>query len=123
MVEDATGLLVFLEAAAGEVAADDGFDRKGLELTHEHRARDQVFVAVQGLGQRVGVVGHEVRREDEAGLIKPPKADLGEEDAFARDAVGHHDVEGRETVSRDNQIMRAEVEDFTDLALRLERVG
>ena len=80
-------------------------------------------MAVQGLGQRVGVVGHEVRREDEAGLVEPPEADLGEQDAFARDAVGHHDVKGRETVRRDDQVMRAEVEDFTDLALRLKRVG
>ena len=80
-------------------------------------------MAVQGLGQRVGVIGHEVRREDKAGLVEPPEADLREEDAFARDAVGHHDVERRETVRRHNQVMRAEVEDFTNLALRLERVG
>ena len=50
VVEDAASLLVFLEAAAGEVTADNCFDWEGLELTHEHRARDQVFVAVQGLG-------------------------------------------------------------------------
>src|ERR1035437_2292508 len=57
------------------------------------------------------MVRHERRK-----FLKPEMRDLCEHFAFARDAVGHDDVEGGDAVAGDEQEAVAEVIDFANLA-------
>lgn len=117
VVEEGACCAIFFPSAACEVAADDGFDGEGLEFAHEHGAWGEVCVLGAEGGQHGGImVGHEVGGHDGGCLRKPPEADLGEKDAFAWDAVGHHDVEGRDSVCGDDDELVAKVENFADLA-------
>jgi hypothetical protein len=50
------------------------------------------------------------------GLREPEIGNLGEHFAFARDAVGHDDVEGGDAIAGDEQEAIAEVKDFADFA-------
>src|SRR5665213_3429315 len=55
-------------------------------------------------------------RHERGKFLKPEMRDLREHFAFARNAVGHDDVEGGDAVAGDEQEAVAEVEDFADFA-------
>ena len=55
-------------------------------------------------------------RHERGKFLEPEMRDLREHFAFARDAVGHDDVEGGDAVAGDEQEAVAEVKDFADLA-------
>ena len=127
------GSHILQHALAGEgiAVAGDGanvlvfqFVAAGLELADEHRAGNQVLMAPQRAGERGQVVRHEVRREDRRRLREPPEADLREQDALTRDAVGHDRVEGREAVrSHDEQFVFADGVVVAHLAARQQGQG
>jgi hypothetical protein len=49
------------------------------------------------------------------GLREPEVRDLGQDFAFARDAVGHDDVESGDSIGSDEEEAIAEIENFADL--------
>ena len=111
------GFLVFLPAAAREVATHDALDGEGLGFLDDHAAAGEL--RGEGLERgRQGIVGagEEVVRHEAGEAVEPEEGDLREDFAFARDAVGHDDVEGGEAVAGDEQEAVAEVEDFADFA-------
>ena len=121
MIQDRSGFGVFLKTATGEIATNDGFDGQGDKFAHEHRARDQVFVSFEGVRQGRQVIGHEVRREHRFSLFEPPQADLRKENAFAGNAVRHHDIEGRQPIGSHDEVVFAEIENFADFTFGYER--
>src|SRR5262245_34163648 len=73
---------------------------KGLQFRRE---------GIPGMGdEMVGLKGF--------GLSEPKIGNLSEHFAFARDAVGHDAIEGRDAVGRDEQKSIIEVKNFADLA-------
>ena len=57
------------------------------------------------------MIGHERGK-----FLEPEMRDLREHFAFARNAVGHDDVEGGDAVAGDEQKTVAEVKEFADVA-------
>ena len=60
--------------------------------------------------------GEQMVRHERGKFLEPEIGNLREHLAFARDAVGHDDVEGGDAVAGDEQEAVAEVEDFADFA-------
>lgn len=99
---DGAGFSVFLPAAAGEVAAHDGFDFDGGEAFGDDGAffDGSGFAFEQNVVHALAgeVVGHDVRE-----FGKPEVGDLGKDFAFARDGFGQDDVEGGKAVGGDDE--------------------
>ena len=105
--------MVFLPAAAGQIAAHDGFDFYRCQAFGD----DGAFFdgAGFGFGQHVvhalagEVVGHDVGE-----FAEPEIGDLGKDFAFAGDGFGQDDVEGGQAVAGDDQ--HGFVVDFVKIA-------
>ena len=89
----------------------------GLAFFNDHAAAgDLRFECLQVGGQRVVRPGETMVRHDVRNLIEPKMRQLREHFAFARNAVGHHAIEGRDAVAGHEKKRIAEVENLADLA-------
>ncbi len=114
---DGTGFLVIFPTGTTEVTAHDTFDGERLGLFDDHAAAtDLGGVFLEFRRQRIVRAGSEVVGDEIFGLVEPEVGDLGEDFAFARDAIGHVDVEGRNAIGCDKEEILAEVKDFADFA-------
>ena len=99
-------LAVFLPARAGEVAAHHALDGQRLGLLDDHASAAEVRRAK---GWSSGRQADRRPREsrwlgtNRLGLLEPEMGELGQHLAFARDAIGHDAVEGRNPVRGDKQ--------------------
>ena len=102
-----TGVTVFGAELAG----------KRFGLLHNHAApRNLAGEGFQFLRQRIAGPREQVVRLERFRLREPEIRNLREHLAFARNAVGHDHVEGRDAVGRDEEQTVAEIKDFADLA-------
>ena len=99
---DRARFLVFLPAAAGQVAAHHGLDQHGLEALDQHgAARDLGHFGGRdhGFGRFAGqVVGADV-----AEFVEPEQRHLRQQLALAGDGLAHDHVKGREAVRGHHQ--------------------
>ena len=101
---DLAGGEVVLPPGAGQVAADDAFDREHLEPPALGRAP-------------VLAQGDQVVRDDRFGLREPEGREPGEDAALVGDLRRQHDVEGRDAVAgHEEQALVVEGVDLADLA-------
>ena len=110
--------LVFLPARARQIAADDRLDRQDLELFDQHRAAAQdLCVLAHPFRHGVNVGGDQMVRTDVFKQMKPEQADLGKDLALAGNPVGHHHIEGAQTIRGDEeQMVGIDLEDLADFA-------
>ena len=114
---DGLRFLVFLPARAGEVAAHDAFDGQRFRLFHNHAAAGELAgEGLQILRQRIAGAGDEVVRLERFRLREPEIGNLRQHLAFARDAVGHDDVEGGDAVGGDEEQAVAQIKYLPHLA-------
>ncbi len=66
--------------------------------------------------QRIIGLGEQMIRHERGKFLEPEMRNLREHLAFARNAVGHDDVEGGNAIAGDEQETVAEVIDFADFA-------
>ena len=104
----------------GEVTAHDAFDGQRFGISSQSWSAARVVCKcvrqTAKAGQRFAGAGEQMVRLERFGLREPEIRNLREHLAFARNAVGHDDVESREAVGGDEQQAVAEVEDFAHLA-------
>ncbi len=110
-------LLVFLPTGAGEIAANNAFNRERLGFFDDHAAALELRLeGLQHGRERVLGAGDEVIFNDGLEAIEPEKGDLREDFAFAGYAVGKDAVEGGNPVGGNHQEPVTKVEEFTHLA-------
>jgi hypothetical protein len=105
---DGARLAVLLPARPGEVAADDALDGDHVELLDDQGAAGDI---------RRYVGADEMGRHDVAELAEPPRRQLREDGALARDRRGEHAIVGRDVVSGQQQeLVVGERVQLTDLS-------
>ena len=113
---DGARLAVVLPAAADQIAAGNAFDEDGLELhRNDGAAADErdFFRRNDGFGIDAG----EVIRKHAVELLEPEVRNGGKNLALARNGIAEDDVEGGNSVARDNQkLVVADGERITHLA-------
>ena len=94
--------LVFLPAAAGQIAAHHRFNHDGLEALDQHGA---ALHLLDFLGRHHGLGGfaRQVVRADVAQLVKPKQRHLRQQYTLARNGFTHDHIESRQTVRRHHQ--------------------
>lgn len=108
--------MVFFEATAFEIAADDALDGDDASGFADDDAALVVvarFAGGEDAGvERVGVGGEDVGLADAAGGDHglPEEGELGEQAALAGDGRGHDDVEGADAIAGDDEESRAGAE-------------
>ena len=94
--------LVFLPAAAGQVAAHNGLDRNRLEPLDQHRAAHHLWQ----LGRRdrtFGRIAGQVVGANVAELVEPEQRHLREQRTFAGNRLAQDHVKSAEPVAGDHQ--------------------
>ncbi len=99
-------VLVFLPAAARQIAAHHRFDRQGFEALDQHRAPDHLR-HLGGAHHALGRVTGEVDRADVqtlgAQLVKPEQRHLRQQRALAGNRLAHDHVKRTQAVAGDHQ--------------------
>jgi hypothetical protein len=101
---DCSGLLIVLPARAGEVAADNAFDRKHFGSLDHHAAPVQLREkGLEFAGKMCGIRGDEMVWNDGLEEVEPKEGELGKYPAFVWYAAAQNVVKGRDAVGGDEE--------------------
>ena len=112
--------VVLLQAAAGQIAAHDAFDREHLGLAHQHEAAAQVVSVGLKLFRKVcHIRRNQVVFDNALEQFEPEHRNLRENSALVRNLVLKNVVERRNAIGRNEQQLVTQIVKIANLALRI----